>query len=103
MMDAGSLHPALKFETNWFGCVIMPTGLNVMFVLLEVVLRSAHAELRSQNAVEALSYLFATARNGMVWWRFRPHSPTLGALIQSSASVLESVLCARRLRGGMGQ
>ena len=85
-MDVGGqLHPALHFTDRWWGGVVVSTLLNAFFIFLKIVLRAGRAALPAQNAMDALSYLVAAARNLAIWARFRPHSPSFGEPLQSTA------------------
>ena len=76
-MDVGGqLHPALHFTDRWWGGVVVSTLLNAFFIFLKIVLRAGRAALPALNAMDALSYLVAAARNFAIWARFRARAPS---------------------------
>ena len=59
-----------------WGGVVVSTLLNAFFIFLKIVLRAGRAALPAQNAMDALSYLVAAARNFAIWARFRARAPS---------------------------
>ena len=95
----GQLHPALDFTDRWWGGVVISTALNAFFIFLKILLRAGRAELPAQNAMDALSYLVAAARNFAIWARFRARAPSGCELLRLERSgcfefTLELVLLA---------